>query len=168
MPLVRKEHDWFPPTDRTEASGLKKGPSRDWPSGRGWAPAPPSSSAAADRGASWEIAAGASSAAPLSCNTNVSSVKNPVSLSQLGPMVLWPSPFPSMGVTSDLNPSAFVPNPHVLPWLQRPLQGFGAGQLQSCECSTLSLVTSGPSVSLRVWPLSTLFLSLSPEFPCPF
>ena len=35
-------------------------------------------------------------------------------------------------------------------------------------CSPLSLVTSGPGVSPRVWPLSTWLLSLSPQLPCPF
>ena len=38
--------------------------------------------------------------------------------------MLWPSPFPTLGVTLDLNPSAFVQTPPVLPQLQRPLQGL--------------------------------------------
>ena len=48
------------------------------------------------------------------------------------------------------------------------LYGFEAGLMQSCVCSPLSLVTSWPGVSPRVWPLSTWLLSLSPQLPCPF
>ena len=40
-------------------------------------------------------------------------------------------PFPSLGVTLDLKPSAFVQTPHVLPRLQRPLQGLPGSPVSS-------------------------------------
>ena len=98
-------------------------------------------------------------------------------------MVAVAHPFPSLGVTPDLKLSAFV-QPALPPSVSFPdsrgprrvsqevlslhLYGLGAGQVQSCVCSPLSLVTSGPGVSPRVWPLSTWLLSLSPQLPCPF
>lgn len=130
LTLVRKEHDQFPPRDRTEASRLRRGPERLTLRQR-----PGSGSSFQLCGCRARGLLGNRCRSFLCCSSFLQheqvKCQNPVSLSPLGPTVLWPSPFPHLGVTPDLKPSAFVQTPHVLPQLQRPLQGLPGSPVSS-------------------------------------